>query len=108
MQIERKIFRPLLLDNRNILCKHLVVEVERLLERRILVEVAAEGNEQLRLAGGHGGRRVQDVKQASSGKSNGQFRGEGQKDLKSSVPLKAGRERWPRRRPAAQRLGRRM
>src|ERR1700729_320311 len=91
MQIERKIFRPLLFDNRDIFRKHLVVEVERLLQGRILVEVAAEGNEELRLAGGHGRCRVQNVKQSSSRKFHGQLRGEGQKDLEFSVPLKARR-----------------
>jgi hypothetical protein len=45
VKIERQILRILLLDDRLILRKDEVIEIERGLERRILIEVAAEWNE---------------------------------------------------------------
>ncbi len=45
MQIERKIFWPLLFHYRDIFCEHLIIEIERCLQGSVFIEVPADGNE---------------------------------------------------------------
>jgi len=46
VEIEREIFKELLFDDFDVLSKDLVIEVERLLDRRIFLKVAAERHKQ--------------------------------------------------------------
>ena len=77
MQIERKIFRELPLHNRNVFRENLIVEIERLLRGRVLIEIAAEGDEQARPSGGNGRCCIHDVELSSPWKRDRQFCREG-------------------------------
>jgi hypothetical protein len=73
MELQRQIFRPLLFDDRYILGKNLVVEIEGIFDGCVLVEVTAKRNEQPGLSGGLRRRRVQDMKETTFGKRDCQF-----------------------------------
>jgi hypothetical protein len=45
MKVQRQVLGPLALDDFDVFGKDLVVEVERLVDGRFLIEVAAEGDE---------------------------------------------------------------
>ena len=51
VQIYREIFRPLRLDDLDVFGEDLVIEVESLLNRRVFVEVSAEGDKEPGFAG---------------------------------------------------------
>src|SRR5258708_6332246 len=91
VQIEWKILGELAFDNCLIFRKHLVIEIERLLNRSILVKIPADGNEEAHLSGGHGRCRVQDVKLPVFREKDRQFCGKREEDFKPPAPEKA---RW--------------
>jgi hypothetical protein len=87
MEVERQVLRELPFYNRDVLGKNLVIEVEGVFNPGVLIEVAADGNQQTDLACGDRRSRVQDVKQPSSRKRDRQFRSEREKDFESPMLL---------------------
>ncbi len=91
VQIQRKIFGVLRLDDLDVFGEDLVIEVESLLDRCIFVEVAAERDKEPCSTGGNGRGRIQDMQLHVARKCCGELGRKGQEDFKPPMPLKVGR-----------------
>jgi hypothetical protein len=89
VKIEREILRPLLLNDCLVFREHLTIEVECLLQRSILVEIAADRHKEARFPRGYGRGGVENVKLPAFGKENREFGGERQKNFKAPMPNKS-------------------
>ena len=61
LKVNRQIFRILLFYDYFILSEYLLIEIERVLQRRILIEIAADGHKHTRLPGRDWTRCVENM-----------------------------------------------
>jgi len=91
LQIEGQVFGKLFFHDGFVLVENLMVEIQRILQRRILVKVPADRDEDAGFPRGHGRSRVQDVQTAVFRKKHGEFRRERQPGFKETPPFETGR-----------------
>jgi hypothetical protein len=91
LQINWQIFRKLPLDDSFVFGKDLMIEIERGLQWRVFVKVAANRDKHTRLSRGHRRRGVQYMQVTIIGEEDGKPGCEGQPGFKEPPPFKAGR-----------------